>query len=104
MMKSFATKLWLLVVILLALVAAATAQATGKRTVIHAGKLLDVKTGKIETNQAIIIQGDKIISVGPVSAAQPSGDDRVIDLPNATVLPGPHRRAYAPDFRSSFWI
>src|SRR5437660_1194708 len=87
-MNNFATKLWLLIVILLALGAAASAQTSGKRTVIHAGKLLDVKTGKTETNQVIVIQGDKIVSVGPASAAQPSAGDEVIDLPNATVLPG----------------
>src|SRR5437660_1548499 len=87
-MKNFVMRLWLLIVILLALVAAAPAQTPGKRTVIHAGKLLDVKTGKIETNQAIVVQGDKIVSVGPASAAQSSAGDEVIDLPNATVLPG----------------
>jgi len=87
-MNNFATKLWLLIVILLALGAAASAQTSGKRTVIHAGKLLDVKSGKTETNQAIVIQGDKIVSVGPASGAQSSAGDQVIELPNATVLPG----------------
>lgn len=80
-------KSWLAVV-LLALAATTSAQTSGKRTIIHAGKFLDVKTGKIETNQAIVIEGDKIVSVGPSSAVQPSGTDMIIDLPNATVLPG----------------
>jgi len=57
-----------------------------KRVVIRAGRLLDVKTGKTLTDQAIVIEGDKIVSVGPASAA-PS-DATVINLPNATVLPG----------------
>src|SRR5579862_4547101 len=87
-MKNFAVRLWPLILILPALVAAASAQTSGKRTVIHAGKLLDVKTGRLEINQAIVIQGDKIVSVGPASAAQSSAGDTVIDLPNATVLPG----------------
>ncbi|HEX3740560.1 MAG TPA: amidohydrolase family protein [Terriglobales bacterium] len=79
---------WPLIVILLALTASAFGQAAAKRTVIHAGRLLDVKTGKLETNQAIVIQNDKIVSVGPASAAQSSAADTVIELPNATVLPG----------------
>jgi len=57
-----------------------------KRVVIRAGKLLDVKTGKTLTDQAIVIEGDKIVSVGAASSA-PS-DATVIKLSNATVLPG----------------
>jgi imidazolonepropionase-like amidohydrolase len=87
-MKNFAMKLSRLLVILLALVALVSAQTTAKRIVIHAGKLLDVKTGKIETNQAIVIQGDKIVSVGAASSVQSSAADTVIDLSNGTVLPG----------------
>jgi imidazolonepropionase-like amidohydrolase len=63
------------------------AKAAPKVTVIHAGRLLDVKTGKIATNQAITIEGDKIVSIGPATAAAPTGAT-VIELPNATVLPG----------------
>ena len=79
---------WSSIVILLALTPSVFGQAPAKRTVIHAGHLLDVKTGKVESNQAIVIQGDKIVSVGPASAAQSSAGDTVIELPNATVLPG----------------
>jgi imidazolonepropionase-like amidohydrolase len=57
-----------------------------KTVVIHAGRLLDVKTGKTLNNQTIVIQGEKIASVG-ADAATPAGAT-VIDLPNATVLPG----------------
>jgi imidazolonepropionase-like amidohydrolase len=61
-------------------------QAPAKTLVIHAGRLLDVKTGKTLTGQTIVIQGDKIASVG--AAAQVPAGATVIDLPNATVLPG----------------
>jgi imidazolonepropionase-like amidohydrolase len=57
-----------------------------KTTVVHAGRLLDVKSGKMLSNQTIIIQGDKIVSAG--SSAQTPAGATVIDLPNATVLPG----------------
>jgi imidazolonepropionase-like amidohydrolase len=64
----------------------AASSSPPKRVVIRAGKLLDVKTGKTLTDQAIVIEGDKIVSVGAASSA-PS-DAAVINLPNATVLPG----------------
>jgi len=64
----------------------AQAPDNGKTVVIHAGRLLDVKTGKTLTNQTIVIQGDKIARVGADTQA-PSGVTN-IDLPNATVLPG----------------
>src|ERR1019366_8089280 len=57
-----------------------------KTVVIHAGRLLDVKTGKTLTNQTILIQGDKIASVG--SDTQVPAGAQVVDLSNATVLPG----------------
>ena len=61
---------------------------TPQRAIVHAGKLLDVRSGKTLTDQAIVIEGDKIVSVGPMSQASRSAGDRLIDLPNATVLPG----------------
>jgi len=76
------------ILVLLALSTAVSAQMSGRRTVVRAGKLLDVKTGKLETNQAIVIEGDKIVSITSVSAVKSSSTDIAIDLPNATVMPG----------------
>ena len=59
-----------------------------RHVIIRAGRLLDVKTGSTQTNQAIVIQDDKIVSVGPADSVKPASDATVIDLPNATVLPG----------------
>src|SRR5271168_2378616 len=59
---------------------------SSKTVVIRAGHLLDVKTGKTLSNQTIVIQGDKIVSVG-ADAQIPAGAT-VVDLSNATVLPG----------------
>jgi imidazolonepropionase-like amidohydrolase len=73
---------------------APAAVSVSKTVVIHAGHLLDVKTGKMLSNQTIVIQGDKIVSVGsdsqiPASAqVGASVGVQVIDLPGATVLPG----------------
>jgi imidazolonepropionase-like amidohydrolase len=60
--------------------------SSSKTVAIHAGHLLDVKTGKTLANQTIIIQGDKIASTG--SDSQVPAGAQVVDLPNATVLPG----------------
>jgi len=61
-------------------------QATApKTTVIHAGKLLDVKTGKMLSDQEIVIEGDKVTSLGPW---KPQPGATVIDLFSATVMPG----------------
>jgi len=57
-----------------------------KTVVIRAGRLLDVRTGKTLANQIIIIQDDKIASVG--SGTQIPAGAQVIDLSSATVLPG----------------
>ena len=62
------------------------AQTASKTIVVHAGHLLDVKTGKMLTNQTIVIQGGKVVSVG-ADAQVPAGA-QVIDLSSATVLPG----------------
>ena len=36
-----------------------------QRVVLHAGKLLDVRSGKTLSDQAIVIEAGKIVSVGP---------------------------------------
>ncbi|MFY9561748.1 MAG: amidohydrolase family protein [Terriglobales bacterium] len=80
---------WLGALVLLLVLAGlcwAQTAAVPKAVVIHAGRLLDVKTGKTLTGQTIVIQGDKITSVG--SDAQVPAGATVIELPNATVLPG----------------
>jgi imidazolonepropionase-like amidohydrolase len=66
-------------------IAQSPAQAA-KRVIVHAGKYLDVKSGKTLTNQTIVIEGDKIVSVG--GDAKPMPADIIVDLTGATILPG----------------
>jgi imidazolonepropionase-like amidohydrolase len=67
----------------------ACAQATASsRTVIRAGRVLDVRTGQLRADQAIVIEGDKIVQIAPSSEVKAGSGDTTIDLPNATVLPG----------------
>src|SRR5215203_2240426 len=75
----------LLAVLFLSSAVFTRAQATTV-TVIKAGRLIDTENGKVLTNQMILIENGSIKSVGadlqvPVGA-------KVIDLSNATVLPG----------------
>src|SRR6266853_5709284 len=59
-----------------------------KRTVIRAGRVLNVRTGELRTNQAIVIEGDKIARIAPSSEIMAATGDTTVDLPDATVLPG----------------
>jgi imidazolonepropionase-like amidohydrolase len=68
--------------------AAAQQPKPAGRVMVHAGKFLDVRTGKTLNDQAIVIDGGKIVSVGPFTQASRSPGARLIDLGNATVLPG----------------
>jgi imidazolonepropionase-like amidohydrolase len=63
------------------------AASTPTRTIVRAGRLLDVRTGKTLTNQAIVIEDGKIVSVGADSGTT-DGGARIIDLSGKTVLPG----------------
>lgn len=77
------------VLLMLCVAGAATQGASATRhVVIRPGHLLDVKTGNTLAGQAIVIEGDKIVSVGPAADVKPAPETETIDLPNATVLPG----------------
>ncbi len=68
----------------------ASTQTSAPRTIVRAGNVLDVRTGQLNKNQTIIIEGDRIVSVGTetVRPGSETGIARVIDLSDATVLPG----------------
>ena len=73
--------------LILACTVAATAQ-TSQVVAVRAGKLFDPKSGANLTNQVVLISGDKISEVGPADSVKIPAGARVIDLSNATVLPG----------------
>jgi imidazolonepropionase-like amidohydrolase len=64
--------------------AALSAQQPPTQIAIHAGRLLDVKTGKMLADQMIVVEGERIVSIGGAAPAAA----KLIDLPDATVLPG----------------
>ena len=64
------------------------ARPVPKRTLVRAGHLLDVKTGKLLDAQTIVVLGDSIQSIAPSASVPAEASDAVIDLGNLTVLPG----------------
>jgi len=59
-----------------------------KVTVIQAGRLFDGTSDKLANNQVIVIQGDRIVEVGPVGSVKVPAGAVEIDLRKATVFPG----------------
>jgi imidazolonepropionase-like amidohydrolase len=55
---------------------------------IRAGRLFDSKTGQMLTNQIVLLQGERITEVGPAARVTIPAGAQVIDLGQATVLPG----------------
>ncbi|MGA8273390.1 MAG: amidohydrolase family protein [Candidatus Sulfotelmatobacter sp.] len=84
-------RFWLsvMVVIVMLLVAGhLVAQQSSRNVVIHAGHVLDVKTGKMLSDQMVVIEDGKIVKVEPAAETKASADALRIELPNATILPG----------------
>jgi imidazolonepropionase-like amidohydrolase len=81
-----------LILTLIAFAGAMTASAdegmADGTTYIKAGRLIDVEAGRTRSNQAILIQGDKIVKVGSASDVPVPAGAKVIDLSGSTVLPG----------------
>jgi imidazolonepropionase-like amidohydrolase len=58
------------------------------RTLVRAGHLLDVKTGKLLDAQTLVVVGETIQSIAPSASVPAQPGDAVIDLSGLTVLPG----------------
>jgi imidazolonepropionase-like amidohydrolase len=85
---------FVLALLLLCLAAPAVAQsdppAPKTSLLIRAGHLLDVRSGRVLTDQAILVEGDRIKEAGPaanVAGHAPAGT-KTIELQAVTVLPG----------------
>jgi imidazolonepropionase-like amidohydrolase len=78
-----------LCVSVLALAPVAAAEEVRPRTVaIQAGRLVDVINQRVLTDQTIVIEGDRIVSVSPTAATSLPAGTPTIDLSDKTVLPG----------------
>src|SRR5438477_3314106 len=55
---------------------------------VRAGRLFDSKIGQMLTRQVVLLQGERITDVGPEAQIKIPAGAQVIDLSQATVLPG----------------
>jgi imidazolonepropionase-like amidohydrolase len=58
------------------------------RTLLRAGHVLDVHTGKETAAETVVIEGEKIVAIAPTSSTPAKPGDREVDLSGYTVLPG----------------
>ena len=65
-----------------------TTQPAAKRTLVRAGHILDVKTGKLLDAQTIVVVGETIQSIAPTATVTAQPTDTVVDLGSLTLLPG----------------
>jgi imidazolonepropionase-like amidohydrolase len=80
---------WLVIVVVITSSAQAQrANSAPPYTVIRAGTLIDGKSESPRHNQVIVIRGNRIDSVSDASTARIPADAAVVDLSQATVLPG----------------
>jgi imidazolonepropionase-like amidohydrolase len=63
-----------------------SAQTAPPQTYIRVGRLVDVRAGRVLENQGVLVEGERIKSVGPLQT--PPAGAKVVDLSKATVLPG----------------
>ncbi|HEV2198424.1 MAG TPA: amidohydrolase family protein [Bryobacteraceae bacterium] len=59
-----------------------------KTMAVRAGRLFDSKNGQMLTKQVVVLTGDRITEVGPESQVKIPAGAQMIDLSQATVLPG----------------
>ena len=60
-------------------------QSFAETTVIRAARMVDVTTGELISPALLVVEGNKIVAVNPVS---PPSADKTIDLGDRTLLPG----------------
>jgi imidazolonepropionase-like amidohydrolase len=80
------TSVPLLLLILAANAVGQSQAAPARPIVLHAARLLDIKTGRIIKPGEILVQGERIVEVGS-SVKHPAGAE-VLDLGDRTLLPG----------------
>jgi len=79
--------------------------ALAQKTYLHCGRLLDVRSGRLLSQQTVVVDHDRIVAVQPGYTAAATAQDKVINLENKTVLPGLidcHVHLESQQSRSSF--
>lgn len=68
--------------------AQSSSETKAPRTLVRAGRMLDVHTGNELANQTLVIVADRIFSITPTAQTPVQPGDLEIDLSRSTVLPG----------------
>jgi imidazolonepropionase-like amidohydrolase len=84
--KALSMRKYLFLIILMSIAILNTSFGQSKIKAIKAGKVIDVLSGTVLTNQIILIDSNIIIEIGSSIVIPPNAE--IIDLSNATVLPG----------------
>jgi imidazolonepropionase-like amidohydrolase len=61
--------------------------ASAQRTVIHAGTLIDGRSGRVSEMRSIVVERDRIARIES-GFIEPDSEDRLVDLKQHTVMPG----------------
>ena len=69
-------------------IAAPATQKQSARTALTGGTVINPRDGRIIPNAVVLIEGDTIESVAPLSEAKPEPDARVIDCAGKFIVPG----------------
>ncbi|HEV3253729.1 MAG TPA: amidohydrolase family protein [Candidatus Acidoferrales bacterium] len=77
-----------LILLVVTIAASAAYAADPPEVYVRAGRLMDVRSGKMLTDQIIVIRGERIERVGPAAEIRVPQGATVVDLSGATVLPG----------------
>lgn len=58
------------------------------RTLLRAGAVLDVRSGREMRDETVVIEGDHVVSLGPTAGLAAKPGDREVDLRSETLMPG----------------
>src|SRR5215471_18509459 len=82
------TTAMVLLIAVLASTAQLNAHPAASITLVRASRLLDPRTGNVLAPAAVLVEGDRIKQTGSPSQIKAPGGAKIIDLGNATLLPG----------------
>jgi imidazolonepropionase-like amidohydrolase len=83
-LRTLRAQLFLFLTLCLVSLSPVSGQQPGEQLAIHAGRLIDVRTGKVSQNAFIIVSKDRVVRIAD---SAPSGA-KLVDLSKYTVVPG----------------
>ena len=92
--------------VLAGVVPAAAQQPEPSHILIRPERAFDAATGEVRTGWGVLVAGDCIESVGPLETLQAPADARIVDLPDATLLPGlidAHSHLFLHPYDEALW-